>query len=172
VLPDGRVLLGNLDDTRTAIFDPATDTFSAGPAKPVSSSEESWVLLPDETVITVRCDNSRKADKYLAAANTWVDGGTLPTGIIEVTSSEIGAGVLVNDGRAFFAGANGHGRGPRLGLEGLRRGRDGGGPHALQQVADLLDLANVRDDQLLAASTQVAQPAPSLIDRFGHVAAA
>jgi Kelch motif len=108
VLPDGRVLVGNLSDTRTAIFDPATDTFSAGPAKPASSSEESWVLLPDETVITVRCDSSRRADKYVAAANTWVDGGTLPTGIIEVSSSEIGAGVLLNDGRAFFAGANGH----------------------------------------------------------------
>jgi hypothetical protein len=108
VLPDGRVLVGNLRDTRTAIFDPATDTFSAGPAKPASSSEESWVLLPDETVITVRCDSSRRADKYVAAANTWVDGGTLPTGIIEVSSSEIGAGVLLGDGRAFFAGANGH----------------------------------------------------------------
>jgi hypothetical protein len=108
VLPDGKVLVGNLRDTRTAIFDPATDTFSAGPAKPASSSEESWVLLPDETVITVRCDSSRRADKYVAAANTWVDGGTLPTGIIEVSSSEIGAGVLLGDGRAFFAGANGH----------------------------------------------------------------
>jgi Kelch motif len=108
VLPDGRVLLGNLDDTRTAIFDPATDTFTAGPAKGSSSSEESWVLLPDETVITVRCDSSRRADKYVAAANTWVDGGTLPTSIIEVASSEIGAGILLPDGRAFFAGANNH----------------------------------------------------------------
>jgi len=53
---------------RTAIFDPATDTFSAGPAKPASSAEESWVLLPDETVITVRCDSSRRVDKYVAAA--------------------------------------------------------------------------------------------------------
>jgi len=108
VLPDGRLLLGNLDDTRTAIFDPATDTFSAGPAKGSSSSEESWALLPDETVITVRCDSSRRADKYVAAANAWVDGGTLPTGIVEIASSEIGPAVLLNDGRAFFAGANGH----------------------------------------------------------------
>jgi hypothetical protein len=108
VLPDGRLLLGNLDDTRTAIFDPATDTFSAGPTKGSSSSEESWVLLPDESVITVRCDGSRQADKYVAAANTWTSGGTLPVGIIEVASSEIGAGVLLQDGRAFFAGANGH----------------------------------------------------------------
>jgi hypothetical protein len=108
VLPDGRVLVGNLDDTRTAIFDPTTDSFSAGPTKGSSSSEESWVLLPDETVITVRCDSSRRADKYLAVANTWVDGGTLPVGIIEVASSEIGAGILLQDGRAFFAGANNH----------------------------------------------------------------
>ena len=108
VLPDGRVLLGNLDDTRTAIFDPATNTFSAGPVKGSSSSEESWVLLPDETVITVRCDSSRRADKYVAASNTWVSGGTLPTSIIEIASSEIGAGILLQDGRAFFAGANNH----------------------------------------------------------------
>jgi len=108
VLPDGRVLLGNLDDTRTAIFNPATRTFSAGPAKGSSSSEESWVLLPDETIITVRCDSSRRADKYVASTGTWVSGGTLPTGIIEIASSEIGAGILLQDGRAFYAGANNH----------------------------------------------------------------
>jgi hypothetical protein len=108
VLPDGRVLLGNLDDTRTAIFNPSTGTFSAGPTKGSSSSEESWVLLPDATVITVRCDSSRRADKYVAASNTWVNGGTLPTSIIEIASSEIGAGILLQNGRAFFAGANNH----------------------------------------------------------------
>ncbi|KWE98819.1 hypothetical protein WL80_32740 [Burkholderia ubonensis] len=108
VLPDGRVLLGSIGTTNTAIFDPATDTFSAGPIKGSTSSEESWVLLPDETVITVRCDGSRRADKYVFASNTWVDGGTLPTSIIETTSSEIGAGVLLENGKALFAGANGH----------------------------------------------------------------
>jgi hypothetical protein len=108
VLPDGRLLMGNLDDTRTAIFDPATDSWTAGPAKGSASSEESWVLLPDDTVVTVRCDSSRKADKYVAASNTWVDGGTLTTGIVEIASSEIGAAILMNDGRAWFAGANSH----------------------------------------------------------------
>ena len=58
--------MGNLFDTRTAIFDPATDGWTAGPAKGASSSEESWVLLPDDTVVTVRCDGSRRADKYVA----------------------------------------------------------------------------------------------------------
>jgi hypothetical protein len=108
VLPDGRVLMGSIGTTKTALFDPVTDTFSAGPLKGASSSEESWVLLPDDTVITVRCDGSQRADKYVFATNSWVDGGTLPTGIIEVSSSEIGAGILLENGQAFFAGANGH----------------------------------------------------------------
>ncbi len=108
VLPDGRVLLGDIYGTRTIIFDPVTETWTAGPTKGAASSEESWVLLPDETVVTVRCNSSKRADKYVAASNTWVGGGTLPVGIIEISSSEIGAGVLRNDGRAFFAGANGH----------------------------------------------------------------
>ena len=106
--PTDAFFIGHFDSTKTAIYDPATDTWTAGPAKPVSSSEESWVLLPDDTVITVRCNSSQRADKYVAAANTWVSGGTLPVNIIEVASSEIGAGVLLYDGRAFFAGATDH----------------------------------------------------------------
>jgi hypothetical protein len=108
VLPDGRMLMGSLGTTNTAIFDPVTDTWSAGPTKGSSSSEESWVLLPDETVITVRCNSTRRADKYVAASNSWVSGGMLPTGIVEIASSEIGAGILLYDGKAFYAGANNH----------------------------------------------------------------
>lgn len=108
VLPDGRFFMGHFFSTKSAIYDPVTDTWTAGPLKGSSSSEESWVLLPDDTVITVRCNSSQRADKYDPASNTWVDGGTLPVNIIEVASSEIGAGVLLNDGRAFFAGATNH----------------------------------------------------------------
>ena len=108
VLADGRFLMGHFGSTQTAIYDPTTETWTAGPAKGSSSSEESWVLLPDDTVVTVRCNSSQRADKYVAASNSWVSGGTLPVNIIEISSSEIGAGVLLNDGRAFFAGATNH----------------------------------------------------------------
>jgi hypothetical protein len=108
VLPDGRVFLGHFASTKTAIYDPDTDTWTAGPLKGSSSSEESWVLLPDDTVITVRCNSSQRADKYDAAGNAWVSGGTLPVNIIEISSSEIGAGILLPDGRAFYAGATNH----------------------------------------------------------------
>ena len=108
VLPDGRVLLGSINSTNTAIYDPVANHWTAGPTKGSTSSEESWVLLPDDTVITVRCDSSRRADKYVAASNSWVSGGTLPTGIVETSSSEIGSGILLYTGQAFYAGANNH----------------------------------------------------------------
>jgi hypothetical protein len=105
LLPDGRFLLGNLDDTRTAIFDPATDSFTAGPTKRDDSSEESWVLLPDNTVVTIHTDASRTTEKYIVATNSWVDAGNTPFVLPEASSKEIGAGVLLPNGRAFFIGA-------------------------------------------------------------------
>lgn len=107
VLADGRMLMGNLDDTRTAIFNPATNTWSAGPNKGTSSSEESWVLLADGSVLTVRCNGTQQAEKYIPSSNTWVSAGTTPVNLVEIASSEIGAAVVLNDGRAFFIGATG-----------------------------------------------------------------
>lgn len=37
-----------------------------------------------------------------------MSGGTLPVNLIEISSSEIGAGVLLPDRQAFFAGATNH----------------------------------------------------------------
>jgi len=105
LLPDGRFLLGNLDDTRTALFDPATNTFTAGPTKFDDSSEESWVLLPDGTVVTVHTDASRTTEKYVLASNSWVSAGNTPFLLPEISSKEIGAGVLLPNGKAFFIGA-------------------------------------------------------------------
>ncbi len=107
LFPDGRLFIGKYNETKTAIYNPVSHTWTAGANKPASSSEESWVLLSDNTVIAVRCDSSQRADKYTIATNTWVDGGTLPQNIIELSSSEIGAAVLLNNGKTLFVGANG-----------------------------------------------------------------
>ncbi len=107
VLADGRLILGNINDTRTAIFNPATNTWIAGPAKGSSSSEESWCLQPDGTVLTVRCNGTQHAEKYVPATNTWVSAGTTPVNLIEISSSEIGAAILLNNGKSFFIGATG-----------------------------------------------------------------
>jgi hypothetical protein len=107
VLPDGRFLMGNLDDTRTAIFDPITNSWSAGPMKGDASSEETWTLLGDQTVLAPQCTLHPHAEKYVAASNSWVSAGTVPVDLVEATSIEIGPAFLLPDGRAFCIGATG-----------------------------------------------------------------
>ncbi|MBS0583149.1 MAG: hypothetical protein JSS42_08615 [Proteobacteria bacterium] len=105
VLPDGRLLLGNLDDTRTALYDATSNTWTAGPAKNDASSEETWTLLPDGTVLVPECSHHPQAEKYVAAANQWVSAGSVPVDLVEAASIEIGPATLLPDGRVFCVGA-------------------------------------------------------------------
>jgi hypothetical protein len=105
LLPDGRLMIGDLDDTRTAIYDPVAGAWSAGPNKGDRSSEETWTLLPDQTVLTVQCSNVPNAEKFVIPANGWVSAGTLPVNLVEGSSIEIGPACLLPDGRVFCVGA-------------------------------------------------------------------
>ena len=111
VLADGRVLMGNINNTQTAFFDPVTGTFSAGPDKSDQCSEESFVLLPDGTVLTVDCTSIPNAEKYLPATNEWVPAGTTPSTLPQACSNivaEIGPTVVLPDGNALAIGATGN----------------------------------------------------------------
>jgi hypothetical protein len=113
MLPDGTILIGNIFDTRTAIYDPVANSWAAGPTKHDRSSEETWTLLPDQTVLTAECASHPAAEKYVAAAGTWVNAGSVPAGADLVQSSsassnEIGPAILMPDGRVFAVGASGH----------------------------------------------------------------
>jgi hypothetical protein len=108
VLPDGRLLLGSIGSTATAIFDPAADTFTAGPAKHDPSEEETWTLLPDETVLSVECEGRPAAEKYVFATNEWVKAGNVPVELVQASSTEIGPAVVLPDGRLFATGATGN----------------------------------------------------------------
>lgn len=113
VLPDGRVLMGNINAVDTAIFDPVSRTWTPGANKHDTSSEESWTLLPDGTIIVAEVNNHPHAEKYLIANNHWVHAGSTPPGHDLVlnepgVSIEIGPAILMPDGRVFCAGATGH----------------------------------------------------------------
>lgn len=108
VLPDGRVLVGQVNGTKTAIYDPVTNKWTAGAQKGDKSSEETWVLLGDDTIVTAQCSSHPGAEKYVISSNQWVGAGTLPVDLVEAASIEIGAGVTMTDRRAFFAGATPH----------------------------------------------------------------
>jgi hypothetical protein len=106
-LPDGRVLIGSIQGTSTSIFDPATNSFAAAASKLKSCGEESWVLLPDETVLTVECYDIPNAEKYVVPADKWVKAGSTPSPLVQASSNEIGPALLLPDGRALFVGATG-----------------------------------------------------------------
>lgn len=108
VLPDGRLLLGSIFTKDTAIFDPVTNSWSAGAKKDDSSSEETWTLLPDETVLTAECANHPKSEKYVAPAEKWVTAGNTGVDLVQASSIEIGPALLLPDGRVFATGASGH----------------------------------------------------------------
>lgn len=113
VLPDGRVLLGDINSKHTVILDPVARTWSAGGNKHDNSSEESWTLLPDGTIIDAEVDNHPHAEKYLIASNQWIKAGSTPPGHDLVlnepgVSIEVGPAILMPNGRVFCVGASGH----------------------------------------------------------------
>jgi hypothetical protein len=111
VVPDGRVLLGDINSNATAFFDPATKTYTAGPNKADRCAEESFTLLPDGTILAVQCTAIPGAEKYIPASNTWVSAGQTPSTLPQACPNivpEIGPTVLLTNGHAFVIGATGN----------------------------------------------------------------
>ena len=108
VLPDGRILLGSINQKATAIYDPQAGTWSASANKDDISSEETWTLLPDGTVLTAECAGHPKAEKYVTSQSKWVSASSTPVDLVQASSIEIGPAILMPDGKVFAIGATGH----------------------------------------------------------------
>jgi hypothetical protein len=109
VLPDGTILVGSIDDNRTAIFDPGALVWRASASKlNKTSNEEKWTLLPDGTIVTLDFFGHPRAEKYLIAQDSWIWAGQTPSDLVEDASKGIGPALLLPDGRVFAIGATGH----------------------------------------------------------------
>ncbi|HWF49065.1 MAG TPA: kelch repeat-containing protein [Solirubrobacteraceae bacterium] len=111
VLADGRVLMGDINSTRTVIYDPVADMWTGTGTKGDRSSEETWTLLRDGSVLTVECNPTypRAAQRYIPSTGTWVDAGQTVVDLVAHTfSTEIGPAVLLEDGRVIAFGGTGH----------------------------------------------------------------
>lgn len=107
VLPDGRFIVGQVNERDVAIYDPATNVWTAAAQKINRIAEESWSLLPDGSIHAVDCTRPPEAEKYVIAADTWVAAGSTPQVLVD-SITEIGASVLLPDGRVFVIGATGY----------------------------------------------------------------
>ncbi len=104
-LPDGRMIVGDIFGRRTALYNPATNTFSAGPNKLNSrTTEETWITLPDGTVATWDCFGHPGSERYLPSTNQWISCGNTPVDLVLPNSFETGAGIVLPDGRMFAIG--------------------------------------------------------------------
>jgi hypothetical protein len=107
VLPDGTFLIGAPNSNNIANFDPAALSWTAMSGYVVSSSnEDSWVLMPDNTVVAPSCNSPPQTCIYDIATDNWTLGNNLPTSIVSSPGSEVGPGLLLYDGTGFFIGAN------------------------------------------------------------------
>jgi hypothetical protein len=119
VLADGRILLGNSNTAKQpgsnltaaastpAVFDPWARTWTPTPAKNDVSSEETWTLLPNGSVLTVQCSTPPGVERWNGA--NWVSDANTPVTLTQQPpglGNEIGPAVLLPDGRVFAIGGN------------------------------------------------------------------
>jgi hypothetical protein len=114
VLPDGRFMIGALyPSTACAIYNPDTDTWVAAASKATSSNEETWILLPDDTILAVQCWSPYQSEKYIISTDTWKNEGTPPVTLTDPVMHEIGPALLMYNKKVIYFGAaneNGHGK--------------------------------------------------------------
>ena len=116
VLADGTVLAASPTNPQTYIYHPSSNTWSQTGSMLFgdSSSEESWVKLPDGSILTYDIDSSiasgvPMAQRYVPSEHQWVSAGQVPFALSSVRQNyELGPGLLLPDGRAFFLGATGN----------------------------------------------------------------
>jgi hypothetical protein len=112
ILPDGRLLIGALTTPECIIYDPVSSTWEAAASKAVRSNEETWILLPDETIITAQCWEPYRSERYSVSSNAWKDEGKPPVMLVDPVMHEIGPAMLTYDGKVvFFGAANDRGSG-------------------------------------------------------------
>ncbi len=112
LLPNGKVLqgLGNQDyPTNCVIFDPTTNLFTPTDSTHLGYTvEATWGLLPDHSILMVDY-YSTDVERYIPSLNRWIPDAPVPANLdLYGNSVEIGAGIMLPDGRLFFIGASSH----------------------------------------------------------------
>jgi hypothetical protein len=124
LLPGGNILVGDLVNSQTWIYNVASDSWTQTGTKVYSdqSDEEGWAKLPDGTVLTYDLFKSKAnppgsyAEKYDPATGSWSSIspsdnsalGTIPLLSSSAIGSELGPAMRLQDGRVLIIGATQH----------------------------------------------------------------
>jgi hypothetical protein len=110
-LPNGNVLVAPVAPAvsgGTVIYNISNNTWSGGPRlfRGSYQDEASWVKLPDQSILTIDPFGTN-SERYIPSSNQWIDDGIVPVSLYDA-KGELGAAVLLPNGKAFFQGATGH----------------------------------------------------------------
>ena len=106
ILPDGKVLVSPVESRpHTFIWNPADNTYVAGPDNLGNTNESAWVKLPDNSILFIQTLGTQ-SERYIPSSNKWQNDAEVPVALYESRGAETGAGLLLPDGRAFFIGGN------------------------------------------------------------------
>jgi hypothetical protein len=112
--PSGDVLAGGTESGSTYIYQPASNSWVAGPSLiGDQNTEEGWVKLPNPNVI-LRYNISQQNGSVTTPGDVfWFGAGSVPEPLASNDGNnnyfpEIGPGILLPDGRVFWIGATGH----------------------------------------------------------------
>jgi hypothetical protein len=113
LLPDGSVLEAPVyPKTGHPIikFNPNSQTWSDGGIPFGSQDEACWVKLSDDSILTIDFNwdgqFTTNSERYIPSQNQWIRDAAIPINIY--SNQEMGCGLLLPDGRAFFLGGSGH----------------------------------------------------------------
>src|SRR4029077_27859 len=109
MLPDGRVLTapiswGQHAERILAVYDPLANSWSYPGSSLIYQNEVSWVTLADASILSID-DDAPTTERFIPSSEQWVKDADIPVGIF--SNGEMGAGMLLPDGRAFFLGGTG-----------------------------------------------------------------
>src|SRR5450756_1959030 len=112
VLPDGKIIVGDINSGDCLIYDPTANSWSPTGSQTGRTNESTWILLPNETIVAPQCFAPFRSQRYTISSGTWQDEGPLPVTIVDTTMSEMGPGMLMYNGSViFFGAANSNGKG-------------------------------------------------------------
>jgi hypothetical protein len=118
ILPNGNVMIAPVQPAvgnGTVIFNPTSSSLSQGPAYTNNQNEATWVKLPDDSILTIDATQNtnppNSSERYIPSLNNgqggWITDANVPVAMYNA-AQEIGGGLLLPDGRAFFIGGLGH----------------------------------------------------------------
>jgi hypothetical protein len=105
VLPNGCLMIGALVTPDCIIYDPVANDWTPAASKAVRSNEETWVLLADDTIVTVQCFAPYRTERYSTSSSAWKDEGPLPVNVVDQVMHEIGPAMLMYNGQVIYFGA-------------------------------------------------------------------